>query len=90
LEELDRAVEGSVAGFSGALAVGPVEEQVLNAEQRLRKRQELLRSRHQRRNRRRRPCWSGIDEVADAGRHENRLSKNGRRFPASTLSLASH
>ena len=46
---------------------------MLDVELKLQKQQGLLRSRHRRRNRRRRPCWSGVDEVVDARRRSRRV-----------------
>jgi hypothetical protein len=66
LEERGRVVVGWVAGFVGELAAERVRERLLNVELKLRRQQELPKSRDQRRIRRRRPCWSGIDEVVDA------------------------
>jgi hypothetical protein len=74
LEGRGRVVAGWVAGFVEELAAERVKERLLDVELKLPKQQELPKSRDQRRIRRRRPCWSGIDEVVDARRQ-------GRRVP---------
>jgi hypothetical protein len=78
----------SVAGFAVELAAEREKEQLLAVEQRLQRKRELLGNRHQRRSRRRRPCWSGIDEVVDVKEAGACLNYFGAFSAASTHTLS--